>query len=348
MRREETMSAKTDEIREALASYYQSTRGPGQPVQVAEVERVGEGNQREMYYFTAIEGKGRTTYREPLVLRLYDGAGARYDAEYEYNVIEKLGASTLPVPKVFAFETNDKYLGKPFVIMERVKGENMLAVIMDTMNLESPELTIQDLMPWINKLAELLVTIHSLDWRALGLDFMDHARGKYNLIDDFLRWPFIESPVRRYPKFKELCDWLLERSEEVICSEPVLLHIDFHPQNVMVDGDRIAAVIDWGEARIGDATIDVTWESLILATPGTPGLAQAFIETYREKSGRQLENLTFYEVMAGTRRLGEYLTVKDGMALDMNKRPDVEVHEPMPSDFILERTGIDVSSLLEP
>ncbi len=341
------MPAKTDEIREALAGYYQSRQGPDQPVQVTEIERVGEGNQREMYYFTAIEGGGKATHGQPLILRLYDGAGARYDAEYEYNVIRKLGASELPVPRVFAFVPEERYFGKPFVIMERVKGENMLAVIMRTVDLESPELTIQDLMPWISKLAELLVTVHSLDWRALGLDFMDRARGKYNLIDDFLSWTFIENPARRYPKFKELCDWLLVRSEEVTCSEPVLLHIDFHPQNVMVDGDRISAVIDWGESRIGDATIDVTWESLILATPGIPALDKAFIEEYRQKSGRQLENLTFYEVMAGTRRLGEYLTLKDGMALDMNKRPDVEVHEPMPSDFILERTGIDVSSLLE-
>ena len=341
------MSAKTDEIREALATYYQSKRGYDQTIRVAEVERVGEGNQREMYYFTAVEGKGKATYRQPLILRLYDGAGARYDAEYEYNVIKKLGPSELPVPRVFALETDAKYLGKPFIIMERVKGENMLTVIMRTMDLESPDLSIRDLMPWINRLAELLATIHSLDWRTLGLDFMDRAGGKYNLIDDFLSWPFIDNPARRYPKFKELCDWLLVRSDEVICSEPVLLHVDFHPQNVMVDNDRIAAVIDWGEARIGDATIDVTWGSLILATPGIPGLDKAFVEEYRQKSGRQLENLTFYEVMAGTRRLGEYLTLRDGMALDMNKRSDVEVHEPMPSDFIMERTGIDISSLLE-
>ena len=341
------MSAKTDEIREALATYYQSKRGSDQPIRVTEVERVGEGNQREMYYFTAVEGKGKATYRQPLILRLYDGARARYDAEYEYNVIKKLGPSKLPVPRVFALETDAKHLGKPLIIMERVNGENMLAVVMRTMDLESPQLTIQDLMPWISKLAELLVTVHSLDWRALGLDFMDHAGGNYNLIDDFLSWSFVENPARRYPKFKELCDWLLVRSGEVTCSEPVLLHVDFHPQNVMVDNDRIAAIIDWGEARIGDATIDVTWGSLILATTGIPALDKAFVEEYQQKSGRKLENLLFYEVMAGTRRLGEYLTLRDGMALDMNKRPDVEVREPMPSDFIMERTGIDVSSLLE-
>ena len=117
--------AKTDEIREALAAYYQSKLSPDQPVQITEIERVGEGNQREMYYFTGVEDKGRATYHQPLILRLYDGARAEYDADYEYNVIEKLGRSTLPVPKVFELETDGKHLGKPFVIMERVKGENI-------------------------------------------------------------------------------------------------------------------------------------------------------------------------------------------------------------------------------
>ena len=341
------MSVKADEIQVALAAYHQSGRGSGQPVQVTEVKRVGEGNQREMYYFTTVERKGKATYRQPLILRLYDGARARYNAEYEYNVIKNLGPSDLPVPKVFALEMDAKYLGKPFVIMERVKGENMEAAIRHNIDLESPQLSIRDLMPWISKLTELLVTVHSLDWRALGLDFMDRARGKYNLIDDFLSWPFIKNPARRYPRFRELCDWLRVRSEEVICLEPVLLHMDFHPQNVMVDNDRIAAIIDWGEARIGDATIDVTWESLILANPGIPALDKAFVEEYRQKSGRKLENLLFYDVMAGTRQLGEYLTLEDGQVLDMNKRPDVEVHEPLSEHFILERTGIDVSSLLE-
>ena len=95
----------------------------------------------------------------------------------------------------------------------------------------------------------------------------------------------------------------------------MLLHVDFHPQNVIVDGDRIAAVIDWGEARIGDATIDVTWESLLLASTGIPALDKAFVEEYRQRSGRKLESLTYYEVMAGTRRLGEYLALKDGTVL---------------------------------
>ncbi|UCG70923.1 MAG: phosphotransferase family protein [Thermoplasmata archaeon] len=339
--------ARTDEIREALNTYYRSEQCSDQPIQITEVERVGEGNQREMYYFTTVEGKGKISYRQPLVLRLYDGEGARYDAEYEYNVIKKLGRGKLPVPEVFALEMDATHLGKPFVIMERIQGENMLAAVMRTMDLEFSNLSIRNLMPWVSKLAELLVTIHSLDWRALGLDFMDHDQGNYNLVNDFIRWPFIGGPARRYPKFRELCDWILVRSKEVICSEPVLLHMDFHPQNVMVDGNRITAVIDWGEARIGDATIDVTWASLIVAILCIPGLDKAFIEEYRQKSGRQLKNLTFYEVMAGARRLGEYITLKDGRALDMSKRPDVEVHESIPSDFIMERTGIDISSLLE-
>lgn len=339
--------AETNEIQAALAAYYQSKQGKSQPVQVSEVARVGGGNQREMYYFTACKETDNGIDSQSLILRLYDGLGAGYDAKYEYEVISKLGASKIPVPGVFALETDDKYLGRPFITMERVKGEDMLAYIMRTINLESADFSMQDIMPWITKLAKLLVEIHSLDWRGLGLGFMDKAKGRYNLIDDFLSWPFVKNPALKYTKFKELCDWLRTRSEEVICTEPVLLHVDFHPGNVMVDNDRILAIIDWGESRIGDATVDVAWESRILQKSGIPGLDKAFIEEYRRISGRRLENLRFYEVMAGARELGEYLTLKGGRAMDISKRPDAEIHEIMPSDYILERTGIDVGSLLE-
>jgi aminoglycoside phosphotransferase (APT) family kinase protein len=45
---------------------------------------------------------------------------------------------------------------------------------------------------------------------------------------------------------------------------PCLIHLDFHPLNVMLDGTRISGVLDWVNAHIGDARADVARTATIL------------------------------------------------------------------------------------
>ncbi len=78
-------------------------------------------------------------------------------------------------------------------------------------------------------------------------------------------------------------------------ASPVVCHGDFHPSNVLVDGDR-AAVIDWTDAGIGDPHCDVartSWlfgfasvaaptrveRSVVRAT--APLLARRYLNNYR-------------------------------------------------------------------
>ena len=41
--------------------------------------------------------------------------------------------------------------------------------------------------------------------------------------------------------------------------EPRVLHADLGPQHLLVREGRLAAVIDWGDARIGDPALDYAW-----------------------------------------------------------------------------------------
>jgi aminoglycoside phosphotransferase (APT) family kinase protein len=53
---------------------------------------------------------------------------------------------------------------------------------------------------------------------------------------------------------------------------PVLLHLDFHPLNVLAGGPRITAVLDWANARSGDRRADVARTLTILRfSPGQSG-----------------------------------------------------------------------------
>jgi len=43
-----------------------------------------------------------------------------------------------------------------------------------------------------------------------------------------------------------------------------LLHLDFHPLNIMTDGEQVTAVLDWANARAGDSRADIARAIAIL------------------------------------------------------------------------------------
>lgn len=49
-----------------------------------------------------------------------------------------------------------------------------------------------------------------------------------------------------------------------------LLHLDFHPLNVLVDGDEISGVIDWANTRSGDPRADLARTAAILQFAPVP------------------------------------------------------------------------------
>jgi aminoglycoside phosphotransferase (APT) family kinase protein len=51
---------------------------------------------------------------------------------------------------------------------------------------------------------------------------------------------------------------------------PALLHLDYHPLNVLVDGGRVTAVLDWANARAGDPRADLARTLSILRLAPRP------------------------------------------------------------------------------
>lgn len=52
---------------------------------------------------------------------------------------------------------------------------------------------------------------------------------------------------------------LLQEVETLTGFEPAVTHSDLGPSHLLVRDDRLAGVIDWGDARIGDPAIDYAW-----------------------------------------------------------------------------------------
>jgi aminoglycoside phosphotransferase (APT) family kinase protein len=91
---------------------------------------------------------------------------------------------------------------------------------------------------------------------------------------------------------------LKERLIALSPSKAALLHLDYHPLNVMVDGTRLTGVLDWANARAGDPRADLARTVTILRlAPLSPGpLRQA------ERAVRRLLELSWrrgYEQATG-------------------------------------------------
>ena len=117
----------------------------------------------------------------------------------------------------------------------------------------------------------------------------------------------------------ETCDagWASPKSPEEralldACAQdgPVtFLHLDFHPFNLLVHEGAITAVLDWVNAGVGDARLDVarTAAALVLdgarpdspVAPVVPVLLRDWIRGYEDAAGR-LREMGPYLIWAGT------------------------------------------------
>jgi aminoglycoside phosphotransferase (APT) family kinase protein len=63
---------------------------------------------------------------------------------------------------------------------------------------------------------------------------------------------------------------------------PVLLHLDYHPLNVLSDGRQITAVLDWANARAGDPRADIARTyTILMVEPYSPGRQPLVISLVR-------------------------------------------------------------------
>jgi aminoglycoside phosphotransferase (APT) family kinase protein len=59
------------------------------------------------------------------------------------------------------------------------------------------------------------------------------------------------------PELRRALAWLEGAAARVRDEEPAICHNDFHPLNLLVEGDGRLIVIDWTDAALGDRHNDV-------------------------------------------------------------------------------------------
>jgi len=100
-----------------------------------------------------------------------------------------------------------------------------------------------------------LDALHALDPSGLPVDSHDWVDAYRNQCAEFARLvlPLVDRDERRRAQH------LFAEVETLVGFEPALLHADLGPDHLRVRNRRLAGVIDWGDARVGDPALDYAW-----------------------------------------------------------------------------------------
>lgn len=193
-------------------------------------------------------------------------------------------------------------------VMEHIKG----SVISETL----PDWVVPEHRPAMAfALADGLAALHAVDWRARGLAGFGNPEGFNARHLRRLHGVMMARDTTLPAGFQAMYDWLAARVPAE--SDATIVHNDYRLGNVMwAPGvpPRLAAVLDWELATLGDPLLDVgylvvcypdrtgpltpTMElSGAFRAPGFPSLSD-LLGRYAATSGRDLAGLGWYAAMA--------------------------------------------------
>lgn len=270
----------------------------------------GHSNEVHLVHFDGHSWALRRPPRGPLL-------PTAHDVLREYRILKALQSTLVPIPRVYAGCDDPAYIGAPFFLMEYMRGSVIRSGV-----ILSAEKSFADTFERRRAVSEgiidLLVTLQSVDWRAVGLEGFGRPDGY--LERQLRRWiGQLEQTLphtRPLPLMARIQDWLKEHFPS--SPPPTIVHGDFKLDNVMWDVSgprpRAIALFDWEMSTIGDPLADLGWmltywgdpsdtderRSVVSSMEVGPGLLTRaeMAELYRDRSGRAMTDFTFYEIFS--------------------------------------------------
>jgi aminoglycoside phosphotransferase (APT) family kinase protein len=237
-----------------------------------------------------------------------------YDLSLQYRVMESIGRhSDIPVPELLGLETDTSLLGVQFYIMKRTDGRiptDMPPYNMDGWMLH--ETTEAQRAALWEAAVDTMARLHQLDYHTLGFDHLTQAgqtplQQQLAYWQDYLAWGM---EGRGHAICQRALDWL--QANQPAGEPTVLCWGDARIGNVIFSNDcsRVAAVLDWEMAVLGNPVQDLAWFNYIDATfaegLGMPRLAglpsyEETVERWERASGMSAADYDYYWLFAGMR-----------------------------------------------
>ncbi len=192
-----------------------------------------------------------------LVVKLLSPASVvyRFDPVREAAVLGYLREAGTPVPTIVGMEPTGKRLGRPAVAMERVDGRSPpdVGVLGYVAGGWVTELPPEQRRAVCEAYVDALAAMHN---RTSGrpCPAATHGDGTVSAMVAHWREGLLDA-LRGEPAPRQLAalDWLAREAPSQSAVTPALCMVDARLQNAIYDGDRVAALIDFEIAQIGNA-----------------------------------------------------------------------------------------------
>ena len=281
-------SADRDAADPAAVTSYLRSRSHGTPDDAAHSVRVLEGGYSKQ---TLLVGACLAGVEREIVFRQVLRGRKAQSLAPEFGVLRTLHARGLPVPEPLWIEPEENAIGGPFFATARVLGVNVGDVWGAA---EASRKLCLDV-------AQVYARIHAVDVGDAELPVSPRVTDEE--LGAMVDWVARTIEVRgaaEDPVLVALVAWL---REHLPSSAPraAILHGDAAFSNLLVEGDRVSAVLDWEYAHAGDPAEELAY----LRGSIEPILPWAeFVEGYVAAGGQtpDEERLRFFEVWAHTWR----------------------------------------------
>ncbi len=220
-----------------------------------------------------------------LILRVGPPDEIHAGMELEAAALSRAAAAGAPVPQVLAASNSTEALGNPFLVCDFVPGETIVRKIQRALDDDGRA-------SLLGQCAEALASIHRADPTGIALSREDQLTAWRHELDEIgdttatFEWAF---------------RWL-ERNQPAGTGDAVLVHGDFRMGNLIIDGSRLAAVLDWELTHLGSRAEDLAWFCIRAWRFGAPraldagglGRIEEFLTEYERCSGVTLDRKAFH------------------------------------------------------
>ncbi len=292
-----------------------------------EVEQFPAGSSN-LTYLVRVEG-GEYVLRRPPFGNTVKTA---HDMGREYNVLSKLSQVYAPAPKPLLYCSDEQVIGSEFYLMERRRGIIIRGCVSSPtvregageedsgQGFETNAITADELastqdarLSVCRSFIETLADLHAIDLKEAQLDGLGKPEG-YCLrqVEGWSR-RYFNAKTDDHPELEQAITWLNDNIR--VETGASIIHNDYKFDNVMLDPAdlrRVAAVLDWEMATVGDPLMDLGttlgyWMSPdapdeLLNMPFNPRVLMQnvrrsdLVEMYAETSGREVPDMLFYYV----------------------------------------------------
>ncbi|WP_079509026.1 phosphotransferase family protein [Mesobacillus jeotgali] len=263
-------------------------------------------------------GKSNLTYQLKIgeweaVLRrppLGPVAPKAHDMEREYKILKEISPHFAAAPKPYLF-ADETVIGSPFFVMERKHG-----IVLDTDFPEGITPTEEMCRTLSVTMVEHLAELHSIDYKKTKLAEMTKPAGfmERQVIGWIRRYERAETDI--VDGVEQLKQWMMKNVSE--SETPAIIHYDYKLNNSMFNKEltQMVGLFDWEMTTVGDPLADLGvamsyWiepddSDLLKRGMGKPPVTVApgfmtreeFMDLYANKSGRNLDNMNFYQTFA--------------------------------------------------